>query len=278
MDFMHAEVREERFALVQETLERYDCAGIELQLNYNPHYFHPRFVSLRSLCLSAISVSDLRCGNSEVEAGCAVMTDWVRRCYEAVKASGRGRLLIIRVPASIKGCRTRGLDVEAWLSLGIVDVLAGQVLSGPELHESACQDFGVLAAAADAAGGRCSVLATLQSHVDSDRVQEAPIQMIRGAACNYFAQGVHGLYLAHWFNNWPYESTFYEKLRELSDVEVMAPKDKIVFVSTATGRYDTSQLGPGSLEPGFEMELPRFFRPSALPPSSDIGRSAILND
>lgn len=252
MDFMHAEVREERFALVQETLENYDCAGIELQLNYQAHYFHP----------------------SEVEAGCTVMTDWVRRCYEAVRASGDGRILIVRVPASLSGCLTRGLDVEAWLSLGIVDVIAGQVFSGPELHESSCQDFGTLVAAAEAAGGRCRVLATLQSHVDSDRVQEAPIQMIRGAACNYLAQGAHGLYLAHWFNNWPYESTFYEKLRELSDVEIMAPKDKIVFVSTETGRYDTSQLGPENLEPGLEMELPRLFRPSALAPSSDTGTPA----
>lgn len=47
--------------------------------------------------------------------------------------------------------------------------------------------------------------ACLQSHVDSDRVQEAPIQMLRAGACNYRAQGVDGLYLAHWFNNWPYE-------------------------------------------------------------------------
>ena len=77
----------------------------ELQLNYQAHYFHP----------------------SEVEQGCAVMTDWVRRCYEAVKASGEGRLLIVRVPASLSGCLSRGLDIEAWLSLGIVDVVAGQV-------------------------------------------------------------------------------------------------------------------------------------------------------
>jgi hypothetical protein len=252
LDFMHAEVRDERFALVEETLRSYACAGFELQLNYHTHYFHP----------------------SEVVKGCEVMTAWIKRCHTAVKASGADRLLIVRVPASLNGCRSRGLDVEAWLQLGIVDVLAAQVLSGPELHESSCPDFRALVAAADAAGGRCSVLATLQSHVDSDRVQEAPIEMVRGAACNYYAQGVHGLYLAHWFNNWPFEASFYEKLRELPDVDVMAPKDKIVFVSTETGRYSTSQLGAAALEPGLRLELPRFFRPSTLAPSSDSGTPA----
>ena len=29
--------------------------------------------------------------------------------------------------------------------------------------------------------------------------------MIRAAACNYWDQGIDGLYLAHWFSNWPYE-------------------------------------------------------------------------
>ena len=89
-----------------------------------------------------------------------------------------------------------------WLKRGIVDVIVGQVYSSPELHDSCCQDFSALVALAKAAGGGCAVHAALQSHVDSDRVQEATAAMIRGGACNYYAQGVDGLYLAHWFNNW----------------------------------------------------------------------------
>ena len=61
--------------------------------------------------------------------------------------------------------------------------------------------------------------------------------MVRGAACNYWAQGVDGLYLAHWFGNWPYQASFYEKLRELPYPEVMAARDKIYYVPTMTGRY-----------------------------------------
>jgi hypothetical protein len=91
----------------------------------------------------------------------------------------------------------------------------------------------------------------LQSHVDSDRLAEATVEMIRGAACNYWEQGIDGLYLAHWFGNWPYDATFYEKLRELPHPEVMAPRDKFYYVPTTTGRYRAPRL-----EPGLSMQLP----------------------
>ena len=105
MDFSHSEVREERLALVAETVAKYPVAGFELQLNYSPHYFHP----------------------AEAAAGCAIMTEWVAKCHAVVKASGTGRILIIRVPCSLEGCLARGLDVAAWLERGIVDLLVTQV-------------------------------------------------------------------------------------------------------------------------------------------------------
>ena len=95
--------------------------------------------------------------------------------------------------------------------------------------------------------------AAIQSHLDSDRLNDANIQMVRAAACNYWAQGVDGLYLAHWFNNWPYGSSFYEKLRELPFPEVMATRDKQYFVPTVTNRYPDSAP---QLEPGERMQLP----------------------
>ena len=63
LDFMHDEVRAERLAIVKETLERYDVDGFELQLNYQPYYFHP----------------------NDVEKGREVMTAWVWEVYDAVK-------------------------------------------------------------------------------------------------------------------------------------------------------------------------------------------------
>jgi uncharacterized lipoprotein YddW (UPF0748 family) len=39
LDFKHQEVRDERFALIEETLSRYEVDGFELQLNYSTDYF-----------------------------------------------------------------------------------------------------------------------------------------------------------------------------------------------------------------------------------------------
>ena len=216
MDFMHAEVREERFALVQETLQNYDCAGLELQLNYQAHYFHP----------------------SEVEAGREVMTDWVRRCYEAVKASGDGRLLIIRVPASSSGCLTRGLDVEAWISLGIVDVIAGQVFL---VRNARKQLPGFWYAGRRRKCSRRALQCARNAAATSTRTEfKAPIQMIRGAACNYLAQGDEGSTLPTGLTTGPrsQHSTRAPRAQHAGGTE-----GQIVFVSTETGRYDISQFG-----------------------------------
>ena len=226
LDFKHKEVREERFALIYETLHNYDIDGFELQLNYTPYYFHP----------------------DEVGAGREIMTSWIRRVFEAVKESGEERELVIRIPASLEGCEAVGLDVRAWIREGIVDVIIGQAFSGPELVD-AMVNFRPLVRAAR--GFPCRIHAAIQSHVDSDRLHEASIEIIRAAACNYWAQGIDGLYLAHWFGNWPYQASFYEKLRELPHPDVMAPKDKYYYVPTETDRYPKPML-----EPGLSMVLP----------------------
>jgi hypothetical protein len=220
------EVREERFAIIEETLKKYPVDGFELQLNYSPYYFHP----------------------DESEIGRGIMTDWIRQVYAAVKSSGFERELAIRIPASIEGCLKLGLDVCSWLEQEIVDVVIGQSLSGPELLDQ-MTDFQPLVAAAQ--GKKCRVHAAIHSHVDSDRLGEASIEMIRAAACNYWAQGIDGLYLAHWFGNWPYQASFYQKLRELPYPDIMASQDKYYYIPTETGRYPKPII-----EPGLTMRLP----------------------
>ena len=226
LDFKRKEVRDERFALIEETLTRYPVDGFELQLNYRPYYFHPR----------------------EVDAGRGIMTEWVRRVYEAVKKSGPERELAIRIPASVEGCLSVGLDPREWIRQGIVDVIIGQTFSGADLVDTLA-DFRPLVEAAKGSG--CRIHAAIQSHLDSDRLSEATISMVRATACNYWAQGVDGLYLAHWFGNWPYPASFYEKLRELPNPDVMAPRDKFYLIPTGTGRYPAPSLGPG-----LTMQLP----------------------
>ncbi len=211
LDFKHEEVRQERFALIEETLENYEVDGFELQMYYTPHYFHP----------------------SEVEAGCEIMTEWIGRVHAAVKKSGPQRELVVRVPNSIEECLAAGMDLRAWIDQGIVDVIAAEDrIAGTSFNQSA--DFRSLVEAVQ--GSQCRLQAVLHSHVDSDRLAEAPIEMVRATATNYWAQGIDGLYLAQWFSNWPYQDSFYGKVRELADSEVMAPKNKYYFVPTFSVR------------------------------------------
>ena len=209
LDFKHEAVRQERFALIEESLNRYPLDGFELQLNYMPYYFRP----------------------DEVESGSRIMTEWIRRVYQAVKQSGEQRELALRVPASLDQCESVGLDIREWLRQGIVDVLIPQ---GPGRFDQMLDLAPVLEAAR---GSTCRIHGYLPSTVDSDRLLESTLPMTRAAACNLWDQGVHGLYVAQWFNNWPYGSSFYERLREIPHPEVMAPQDKYYFVQTVTGRY-----------------------------------------
>ncbi|MBM3263928.1 MAG: hypothetical protein FJY97_10955 [candidate division Zixibacteria bacterium] len=226
LDFIHEEVRAERLALIAETVAQYPVDGFELQMNYTPHYFHP----------------------DHLEAGREIMTGWIRAVYETVKTSGTDRELVIRIPASLEGCYDAGMDVRAWIEEGIVDTLVGQAFSGPEIVHPML-NFRPLVQAA--VGSNCRVFAAIQSLVDSDRTQEAPIEILRATACNYWDQGIDGLYLAHWFGNWPYQASFYEKLRELPHPDIMAVKDKFYYIPTETGRYGVPQI-----EAGLSMHLP----------------------
>jgi len=74
---------------------------------------------------------------------------------------------------------------------------------------------------------------------------------VKIVAINYRSQGVDGLYLAHWFGNWSYQTSFYEKLRELPHPDVMAPKDKYYYVPTEAGGYPKPVT-----ESGITMTLP----------------------
>ncbi len=226
LDFMHEDVRRERLSLIQETLSNYDVDGFELQMNYTPYYFHP----------------------NEIETGRPILTHWIAEVHEAVKSSGTNRELVIRIPASIEGCYSVGMDVEAWIKAEIVEALVGQTFSGPELVNSNA-DYSNLVQIAQ--GSSCRIIGAIQSHVDSDRLGEGPISITRACASNYWAQGIDGLYLAHWFGLWPYKAEFYEKLRELPHPDIMAPRDKFYYVPTTTGRYPEPKT-----EPGIGIELP----------------------
>ena len=227
LDFKHEEVREERFAIVQEVLNNYPVDGFELNLVDLPYYFHP----------------------DEVEANRHILTEWVGRVSEEVKRSGPDRDLAIRIPARIDDCLAGGMDPMEWIRQGFVDSLIGDGAAGFHLANPMA-DFRPLVEAARES--ECRVHAVIHNHVDSDRVLASTIEMVRATASNYWAQGVDGLYLGRgWFYDWPYEAPFYEKLRELAQPDIMAPRDKYYRIPSYKGERPKPETGPGS-----RMQLP----------------------
>ena len=222
LDFKHEAVRRERLAVIREVLNNYPVDGFELQLNYaGPYFFHP----------------------DQVAAGRDIMSSWVAQVHEAVKASGEDRHLVITVPVDLDRAYSRGLHVLRWIRDGSVDVLVGASHNSMD-HVA---DFRPLVKAAR--GSSCRVYAALNGQVYSDRLQNADTTLARAGACNYWAQGVDGLYLDQWFARWPYQASFYEQLREMPHPDVMAAKDKFYYVPTRAGTRLRSH------EP--ELPLPR---------------------
>ena len=245
LDFKHQEVRDERFAVIDEVLRNYPVDGFELQLNYKSPavlFFHP----------------------GEVEQGRPLMTAWIKRVYDAVKASGEGRELAIRVPASIETSHALGLDVREWIRQGIVDVLIGETYQHTMDQQA---DFRPLVQAAK--GSSCRIHGAIGLAVNSDRLKDGPIEITRAVASNCWDQGVDGLYLAQWFAAWPYEPSFYERLREVGHPDIMAPRDKFYYASTQ------SVFSPKPSEP--KPALPRTLKMNQpvqvpLPIADDLDR------
>ncbi len=221
LDFACDVVRAQNLDIVKEVLARYPVDGFELQLNYCPYYFHP----------------------DEVEAGSETMNAWIGEIYNAVKASDPEREMILRVPADLGGCRTVGLDPLEWIRQGIVDAIV------PEASGAVDPSADFRAFVETAATTECRVLPALQSRVDTDRVGEGTIEMLRATACNYWSQGIDGLYIAHWFGAWPYEADFYEKLREMPFPETMAAKDKIYRIPTEGNAPAQPAVAPKVADP-----------------------------
>ena len=171
-DFARPEVRDMRFALIEETLQNYPVDGFELNLNHyaGGAFFHP----------------------DDMERGRSIFTDWLQRVREAVKQSGPDRELALRIPASIAGCQSLGLDPETWIREGIADVLVAENFASMSLIDVTADFRPLIAAAQDA---DCRIHGVIRNNVDSDRLGAAPIAMVRAAATNYWAQDVDGLNL-----------------------------------------------------------------------------------
>jgi len=213
-DFSSPEARQERFALIEEALRRYDVDGIELDCAYEPN-------------------SDPVFRPEQVKVGFGIMSDFVRAVRtlvdDAARRQNRPIALGVRVLPTPTGNRQVGLDVPAWLEQQLVDYLVPIFYIDENMDQNLpFEELALLAHNHD-----CWVYPAIRPFYrkDPDRQSASP-SMYRAAASNFLHKGADALYMMQL--NWPYctvQDDTRVLLSYLGDVDLMHRRSRHYFIT-----------------------------------------------
>jgi len=201
LDYAHPRVREHYRALIAETFDRYDIAGLELDFMREPYLF---------------SVG-------KEQEGRRILTEWLRGVRvladEAALRRGHAVRLGVRVPSCPDTALGLGLDVPAWASEGLVDL----VVAAPRW---ATLEFAMpLKKWRERLGERVTLAGGLEVNYRPSPV--APQRVVTceeaaGAAVAVLSGGADVVYLFNYFQHghprWP-ESEYRRVLRAFTSME-----------------------------------------------------------
>ena len=237
LDFARPEVRQERLAVIEEVCDRYGADGIEID-----QYIRVFFKA------------------SEIAQHTALLTDWIREVRKLLDRLGGKRgerlCLAVRVHPEEEANLSVGMDVKAWLSEKLVDLVIPYKL-GSVVFDT-CPSFKSLEEMAHQAGAWIYPPIGEVFPYD-DRYHLPTIEMYRAAATNFRAAGADGLYLANL--PWPRTDSEYGVLRELSDPDIYARKSKHYAVAQEEAKpdpYAPQRDLPRTLTEGEAVQLPVF--------------------
>lgn len=208
LNFLHPEVRKERFLIMEELLSNYETDGVEIRAGFPP-----------------------LCKLSEVEQLTPVLTQWLRDlravAQRAERAQRRRKRIFFHIPANAETWRQSGYDVATWVSASLVDGL----ICASNLPETHDQDLDLSRTVQLTRGTSCRVMAACHSGLSRESAKKATPPMIWAAAANAYDQGADGFGLddPHWFS-WPWLREEYQTLRLLSQPEMLATADKLYRV------------------------------------------------
>ncbi len=210
--FVHPEVRDHQFSVLQELASNYATEGVELDFaaapGGSPFYFR----------------------EEDVEAYTPVMTQWIRKVSEMVRnRPGKPGQVGARVYPTEAINLAKGLDVRTWLREGLIDYVVPLVYSYMLVDSQMPIDWLIEAAHQV----ETSVYAMIQPyHHSAERElhtrEWATPEMIRAAVANYWALGADGMY--SWFLRWPLGDTARRILSELGDPDLVREADKHYLV------------------------------------------------
>ncbi|MAE61749.1 MAG: hypothetical protein CMJ49_10390, partial [Planctomycetaceae bacterium] len=240
LNFTVPEVRDLKFAVIEETFAKYDFDGLEIDFMRSAPHFMP--------------------GTEPDNA--AILTDFLRRVRRHLIQRGeqRGRPipLAVRVTESMEACRLDGFDLSAWIDERLVDMI---------ILGSGAIDIEVEAVKKLTAGTGILVYPCLYGWPSG----YSPIspEMVRALATNFWHQGADGIYTFNWnahsFIQLPVEHERFEhlleRLREIDDPQSLRGKDK--QFAADRGRpsiyYPHNQIHcilPTTLETGQQIAVP----------------------
>ncbi len=210
--FVHPEVRDHQFAVLEELAKDYPTEGVELDLAAPPYgasyYFR----------------------EEDVESYTPVMTQWIRKVSEMVRnRPGKPGQVGARVYPTEAINLAKGLDVRTWLREGLIDYVVPMVY-GYTLVDSQMPIDWLIEAAHQV---ETSVYAMIQPYhhgeeVGSRKREWATPEMMRAAVANYWALGADGMY--SWFLRWPLGDAGRRILSELGDPDLVREADKHYLV------------------------------------------------
>jgi hypothetical protein len=110
VDYSHPEVRQRQLALVKAVLEKYDVDGIDLDFS-------------RYLPIFRNAAEGEPATTRQLDDMTALMQEIRAALDQKGRERGRGLLLSVVLPDSMKLCRKLGYDVERWFQEGLVDIV-----------------------------------------------------------------------------------------------------------------------------------------------------------
>ena len=248
LDFTHQVVRDRKFEIIEEVCLRYDLDGVELDFIRHPVLFKSIFE-----------------GGTITPEQVSLMTAFIRRIRgrmdEIGEERGRPLLLSVRSPDDLELSLGIGLDLDAWMREGLVDML---ILGGGYAHFSL--PVAKMARAAHAYGVPLYPCVNNPGQLMDGKGTE----MTRALATKWYAGGADGIYF--WNLTAPWEQIrdearwralrkrVYACLDGIDDPKALEGKEKIysaaeevwfpyAFISSR-GRL------PAPLEPGVPTRFP----------------------
>ena len=216
MDYGVAEVRAYVLRIIEEVIANYDVDGVEMDYMRDPWLFKETFSDPMR------PVSDEHC---------AVMVDFHQRVRAMLDAKsrriGRPLLLALRVPKWPDLSRYLGLDLEAHLRSGAVDVLIGSGGYSPFAIPEAFLD---LARRYRVPASLCISNSGMLNRQKLPGTGRADLPAWRGAAASLWDAGVHGQYLFNTFPSGPRPNAAVRIMREIGEPAAMAGKPMVFLL------------------------------------------------